>query len=191
MEKSRTKGGVHQVPTATPNKYTQDQLRLMKTQDIGYLNLKNQAEKKKIEKMQQSLHLLGATQQQQGRQQHRHVVFVDDEDQARSFDPEKHFDTPAELLDRTYNRPRTSQLEEGRVVVAGRGLPVSAAEKTKVKAYKELLQRQERQEALGSVAQRMEYEKLVMGRGRKRKITSGGGSVGGAPVFKWKKERKR
>ena len=52
MEKSRTKEGVHVVPTAQANKYTQEQLRLMKSQDAGYLNLKSQAEKKKVERLQ-------------------------------------------------------------------------------------------------------------------------------------------
>lgn len=46
MEKARTKDGVHVQPSAEANKYSQDELRLMKTQDIGYLTLKAQAEAK-------------------------------------------------------------------------------------------------------------------------------------------------
>lgn len=46
MEKSRTRQGVHVVPTAEANKYSQEELRLMKTQDIGYLGVKARTEAK-------------------------------------------------------------------------------------------------------------------------------------------------
>lgn len=46
METARTKEGVHVVPTAEANKYTQEELALMKTQDAGYLRAKAQAEAK-------------------------------------------------------------------------------------------------------------------------------------------------
>lgn len=48
MEKARTKDGVHVVSTSEPNRYSQEELRLMKTQDVGYLTLKAQAEAKVI-----------------------------------------------------------------------------------------------------------------------------------------------
>lgn len=46
MQNARTQKGVHQVATAEANKYSQEELRLMKTQDIGYLSVKAQAEAK-------------------------------------------------------------------------------------------------------------------------------------------------
>lgn len=186
MEKARTKQGVHVVPTAQANKYSQEQLRLMKSQDVGYLNLKAQAERKKVERMQESLHLIGAPAQRQ------HVVFVDDEEEAKKFNPEEHFDTPAELLDRSYNRPRKSQLEDKATVSGGAAAIRTAkrAERRRTAAYKELLQRTNRQETLGAATQQMEYEKQIMGKGRKRKLTQQetGGKNG---VYKWKAERKR
>ena len=45
-----------------------------------------------------------------GASQSRHTIFVDDEDELRGFSAEKHFDTPSELLERTFNRPREEQL---------------------------------------------------------------------------------
>lgn len=188
MERARTKGGVHVVPTAQANKYSQEQLRLMKTQDVGYLNLKSQAERKKVERLQSSLHLLGAA-PPGGR---RHVVFVDNEAAAAQFDPAAHFDTPGELLDRSFNRPRSAQL--GDAAAAGGGAVSEAAarraERRRAGAYKELLQRSERQAALGGAAQRMAYDAAVAGPGRKRKLRpeEAGGQTG---VFKWKNERKR
>lgn len=52
------------------------------------------------------------------------------------------------------------------------------------------MQRQQRQQKLGALAQQMEYDKAVMGKGRKRKLRpeEAGGQTG---VFKWKAERKK
>lgn len=60
----------------------------------------------KVEKLQQRLHLLG------GASQSQHTIFVDDEAALRGFSAAEHFDTPAELLDRSFNRPRVEQLME-------------------------------------------------------------------------------
>jgi hypothetical protein len=46
MEGARTKGGVHAAPTAQANKYSQAELALMRTQDVGYLRAKATAEAK-------------------------------------------------------------------------------------------------------------------------------------------------
>jgi U3 small nucleolar RNA-associated protein 11 len=57
-------------------------------------------------------------------------------------------------------------------------------------AYRELLERQQRQEKLGSLAQQLAHEKQLMGKGRKRKLRpeEAGGQQG---VFRWKAERKK
>ena len=54
--------------------------------------------------MRKSLHFIGAPQES------RHTVFLEGEE-APSFSLQQHFDTPAELLSRAYNRPRNAQLE--------------------------------------------------------------------------------
>ncbi len=46
MEHAKTRDGVHVVKSTEPNKYSQEELRLMKTQDINYLTLKAQTEAK-------------------------------------------------------------------------------------------------------------------------------------------------
>ena len=67
--------------------------------------------------------------------------------------------------------------------------PLPACRK-KAGAYRELAQRQQRQQKLGALAQQMSYDKQVMGKGRKRKLQpdEAGGQTG---VFRWKAERKR
>lgn len=190
MEKTKTKNGVHIARTTEANKYTREQLLLMKTQDAGYLNLKSQAEAKKVDKLKKSLHLIGVQPAQR-----KHVVFVDTEEEAKSFDPAAHFDTVPELLDRSYNRPKIAQLEDAALVSAGAMAEklVNKAERRKESSYKELVQRQQRQSVLGKLAQEMEYDRHVMGKGRKRKLNQEEkeDGTGKQKVFKWKTERKK
>jgi U3 small nucleolar RNA-associated protein 11 len=186
MENAQTKNGVHTVPTAQANKYSQEQLRLMKTQDASYLAVKAQSERKKVERLRGSLHLIGAPAPKR-----RHVVFVDEEEQVASFDAAHHFDTPKELLERSYNRPTHAQLADPAAVMGGGNAEtLRKAERRRAASYKEFLQRRERQEALQGAAQKMEYDKAIMGGGRRRKLRPE--ETGGATrVFKWKAERKR
>ena len=58
----------------------------------------------KVENLQLQLHMLG------GPRQSKHTVFVDDEAAVRQFSAAEHFDTPEEVLERAFNRPRKEQL---------------------------------------------------------------------------------
>ncbi|KAH0986828.1 hypothetical protein GBA52_014005 [Prunus armeniaca] len=61
------------------NKYTPEELLLMKTQDIGYILQKVQSEKKKIEKLTATLHSLD------NRPSSRHVYFAEDREEAKEI----------------------------------------------------------------------------------------------------------
>lgn len=188
MQNSKTKDGVHQAATTKANKYSQDELKLMKTQDVKYMALKAQVDAKKAERMKSSLHFIGMA------NQNRHTVFVDEAANAKQFDPADYFDTPAELLDRSYNRPRTSQLQAGAASTAVKPQGVASSrklEKRKHAAYKELVQRSERKEKLAGITQKMTYEKEVMGKGRKRKLAASELGSQQQKVFRWKAERKK
>lgn len=75
----------------------------------------------KAERMQQSLHLIGAP------AANSHVVFVDDEEEAEQFDAARHFDTAPELLQRSYNRPRLEQLADARATSGGEAAAAAVA----------------------------------------------------------------
>lgn len=184
MQSARTKGGVHVAPTAEANKYSQAELALMKTQDAGYLRAKAAAEAKKVARMKERLHFIGAPRAA------KHKVFLDSGREARSFDAAAFFDCPPELVDRAYNRPRRAQLESEGAVSAPDAKTAAKMERRKHASYKELAQRIERHAALDRAAQRAEAEKAVMtGRGRKRKVAK---ATADAPAaFRWKRERKR
>eukprot|EP00963_Diacronema_lutheri_P002486 scaffold172_cov341-Pavlova_lutheri.AAC.28 len=190
MQSAKTKDGLHVVETAEANKYTQDQLQLMRTQDVGYVNLKAQAEAQKIEKMKANLHRIGST------KRNKHTVFVEDENELKAFDPSKHFDTPEPLLRRTYNRPRSQQLEENRGMSKREKLEsklqVKKTNRMKRAAYRELKQRTHRHNKLVAVRDRLSLKKELAGRGSKRKIRLYDEDTGDVQiVYKWKKERKR
>lgn len=198
MEKACTKDGVHIANTLQPNKYSQEELALMKTQDVKYLSLKTRVETEKVRKLRSSLHFIGAAPPPR-----RHIVFVDCPQEAATFDAATHFDTPAELLGRAFNRPRTEQLTQPQLVTAGAGVATAAelhratrrADRKKQAAYRELSQRVERLEKVGGLAAKMAYQKEVMkAGGRKRKLRPDERVDGGkasAAVFKWKRERKK
>ena len=60
----------------------------------------------RIERMKGSLHFLGVAQPL------KHTIFVDEQQEAAELDPATFFDTPAELLGRNFNRPRTADLAQ-------------------------------------------------------------------------------
>lgn len=77
----------------------------------------------KAEKLKGSLHFIGMA------PSNKHTVFVDSAAEAAAFRPSSFFDTPAELLGRAYNRPRTAQLQEQAAVVSQPGAGAAAVAK--------------------------------------------------------------
>lgn len=186
MERKSTKGGVVASSITEANKYTQEELCFMKSQDASYLALKAQTEMKKVERLRSQLHFIGASAPRQ------HVVFVDDEAAVQSFSAEQHFDTPSDLLDRSFNRPRTAQLQEP--AVAG-SLPSrhqqQQSERKREASYRELQQRNDRRANLSGMAGSMDMEKAVMGKGRKRKLQAPEIKDSNKAVFRWKQVRQK
>jgi len=157
MINQKTKDGVHTI--VNEHKYTKEQLMLMKTQDLNYVNFKRGVEKKKIEKLQSHLHLTnGATNVKR-----EHIIFVDSEKEARDLIQSKK---------NTVSQNGTSS--------SIRRKPVRKMDKS----YRELKQRLQREKQLNQSRQAMELQKNLMGKGSKRKI-----KVGGSTVYKWKKQR--
>ncbi|GFP95001.1 probable U3 small nucleolar RNA-associated protein 11 [Phtheirospermum japonicum] len=76
MIKTKTVNGVHRLASES-NKYSKEELMLMKTQDIGYIQQKLQTEKKKIEKLSGMLHCLD------NHSSSKHVYYAEDRDEAR------------------------------------------------------------------------------------------------------------
>ena len=181
MQNQRTERGVHVARASEANKYTQEQLRIMKTQDSLFLAMRAQIDRKKGERLRATLHGTGLP------APNRHTIFVEDAGELTGFDAAAHFDTAPELVPHKANRLRTAQLPEGgRVPKASRRV-----ERRTDAAYREMELRLDRSERLQGMVAKMDAEKLGMGKGRKRKVGVRRTAAGNVPVYKFKRERKR
>ena len=166
MINTKTRNGVHIVEAKKP--YTNDQLKMMKNQDLNYARMKRITEAKKVERLQCSLHLIG----EQTARANSHTVFVDSEEEAYSFALAVQYgnQNPA-------GQSKTAQTKEQ-----------VSIEKARKRAYDELEKRVEREKHLTAVEQQIQLQKHLMGKGRRRKIDTG---EDGPVTYKWKKQRKK
>ncbi|RPA80606.1 U3 small nucleolar RNA-associated protein 11 [Ascobolus immersus RN42] len=184
MMSSRTQKGI-KIADRGNEALSNAAVALLKTQDANYLRLKRAEERKKIEKLEEAVQFMGLAKPQKG-EPRKHTVFTEDVDEAKKFDPAQFFGTHESLLDRSFNRPRLDQLENGEfmpdeVLDEGehkRGGDGLRREKKKLAAYKELESRLNREQELKEVELRLALQREKMGKGRKN-------------GNKWAKVRKR
>lgn len=199
-------------------------IRLMKDQDLSYIRMQKQKDVKKAERLQSTLHFLEANDIDNNgpasTKKRKHTVFVETPQEAQEFDPAKHFDTLPELVDRSFNRLRKSDLEKlaqaevgnddddddddalvgttkkrtttqddlRRQELVARRTAKSVA-KAREQSYRELQERSKRAASLARAEAHLVTEKLVAGKGRKRKIKE---AAHGKPAqYKWRRKRLR
>ena len=183
-----------------------DTIRIMKDQDLSYIRMQKQRDAKKMERMQASLQYLDEGATTSGR---KHTIFVEDRQQAETFSIVDHFDTIPELADRTFNRPRVSQLRDAARQAAGVSNDAAGPTKmgrsdlqkqvhatrkqakilarAKSSTYGELDARAKRVAKLSRAEAHLVTEKLVASKGRKRKIKE---AADGQPAqYKWRRKR--
>jgi len=181
MNSSEVSKGVHR--DLDSGSLDTETVKLLKTQDLGYLVHKASIDLKKAEKLQNNLHLIG------DRKPREHKLFVEDKSEVDEFNVASRFDTVPELADRTYNRPRVKDIERGVIIGGKTTKDVKKAQKLTAKSYDELNKRIKRAERLKKAAKCVQLQKNLMGKGSKRKIVDGNDSKSGVPVFKWKRQR--
>ncbi|KAJ2440699.1 hypothetical protein GGF42_007539, partial [Coemansia sp. RSA 2424] len=103
MERSQMQDGVHveDRQKALPL----DIQKLMDTQNVTYVKMQRDINKKKIEKLQHDLHIVDEEEEGEGGADQRHTVFVDSKRMVEEFDAAKHFGTTEEFVGRRHNRP--------------------------------------------------------------------------------------
>jgi U3 small nucleolar RNA-associated protein 11 len=148
-----------------------DAAKLLKTQDSGYVRTLASRERQQIDKLESGL-LFSA--------EGNHTVFVDDERSAKEFDPAKHFDTDASLVNRRENRLRVSQLERSELSES------KVDDRKRASKFKELGRRLDRQTELVKVQQEMDLQRELMKKGDKKKVEKDG-----KVFYKWKAVRKK
>lgn len=90
------------------DEHTPDQIKLMQTQDLKYINMKRTIETNKIQRLQSQLHLIDTA----DKVPNSHTFFVDDEKVTKNFDLAKRLDTHPSLLQHRTNRLRIADLEK-------------------------------------------------------------------------------
>ncbi|KAJ2802407.1 hypothetical protein H4S07_004700 [Coemansia furcata] len=179
MERSQMQDGVHveDRKQALPA----DIQKLMDTQDVTYVKMQRDINKKKIEKLQQELHII------EDDDSVRHTVFVDDKQMVKQFDAAKHFGTTEEFVERRHNRPREETLEAVEIARPSEN-HLKRAVKVRETRLVELRDRLVRADQLQRAESEMLLRRALKEKGRKKKV---GKDRLGLAVYKWKAERKK
>ncbi|KAJ3676149.1 hypothetical protein LUZ60_003561 [Juncus effusus] len=163
MINAKNVNGIHR-PKNEANKFTQEELLLMKTQDIGYVLQKVQSVKKKVEMLNSSLHALD------NQPPSKHVYFAEDRHKAKEI---------KERVSQDRNLPKSDDL------------PEKIKRKTSL-SYKELNERKERVHKLEKLYFGMALKKELQKPGKVRRLKEEEMvNPTDKPVYKWRAERKR
>eukprot|EP00039_Didymoeca_costata_P003752 m.69491 g.69491 ORF g.69491 m.69491 type:complete len:258 (+) comp12058_c0_seq4:279-1052(+) len=188
MTKTTMKDGIHRLEREGPV-YSEEELKLLRTQDLNYLNARRSQERIKIDKLQGELHLMGMDSIAEETVTPKHTIFVKRKDTVDKFDPAKFFQTDPELVDRTFNRPKLSTLEKLKPEDLPKPSTLKKLNNRKKKSYQELAQRLGRLETLDKLASELELKRNLQGKGKRVKVKPG--SADAPPVYRWRRERKR
>ncbi|XP_061369799.1 probable U3 small nucleolar RNA-associated protein 11 [Gastrolobium bilobum] len=163
MVRTKTVDGVHR-PESEANKYTQEELMLMKTQDIGYVLQKAQSERKKIEKLTATLHSID------DQRSNKHIFFAEDREEAKELQ---------------------SQYPRSQIPLTSDDIPANIKRKID-RSYSELEARKNRLSQLEKIYMDMAMQKELQKKGKKRKLREDEIVCPTTkPVYKWRAERKR
>ncbi|KAL6614305.1 hypothetical protein ACP70R_036575 [Stipagrostis hirtigluma subsp. patula] len=163
MINSRTVGGIHK-PKPEDNKYTEEELMLLKNKDMGYILQCVQTEKKKIEKLSSMLHELD------NKRPNKHVYFAEDREEVKEIQ---------------------SSIEQSSKSPSFDNIPSRIKKKT-ASSYRELEERKQRLQKLEKLYADMALQKELKKPGRKRKLREDElASPTSQPVYKWRAQRKR
>jgi U3 small nucleolar RNA-associated protein 11 len=197
MKNAQVTDGKHKKMIEVRNKELENQIggdavRIMKDQDLSYVRMQKQMDSKKRDRLQTSLHFLDVDSSR------KHTIFVDSEEQAKNFDVSQHFDTIPELAGRSFNRRRKKDIEKelenfdlkegdlGRVAQAARRQARTLLRERNAQ-YRELEARSQRMAVMTKTEAHLITEKLLAGKGRKRKLTA---AEDGQPAqYKWRRTR--
>ncbi|XP_060639982.2 probable U3 small nucleolar RNA-associated protein 11 [Anolis sagrei] len=184
MTRVQLQDGVH-LEKPQEEECSLEQQKLIKTQDLKYIEMKRVAEVKKIERLKSELHLLEA----EGKQPNKHTFFFDTKREVQEFDVAAHLNTPPELLGRVYNRPTLEMLKTE--PIRGATLPVQLKKlaRQRKSQYNLLKQRIERERKMFVVAQKLQTRKDLLDKTRKVKVKKE--TVNRPAIYKFNLQRKR
>ena len=137
-----------------------DVVKVMKTQDAGYIRVLGGEERAKIRGLEEGLGFIG-----EGGGRDRHTVFVDDEEEAKNFDAVEYFGTVEGVVERGWNRLRKEQIPivKEEEVEGEKKERVKMAKERRQK-YRELEARMRRLKDLEKMEREVDEQKARMGK---------------------------
>ncbi|XP_060703280.1 probable U3 small nucleolar RNA-associated protein 11 [Hemiscyllium ocellatum] len=184
MTSTKLEDGVHVIKQPR-EEVTEEQLKIMRTQDLKYVEMKRVAESKKIERLQSELHLLEAN----GKPSNKHIFFCDSKKEVKQFDLAKRLNTVPEIVDRVYNRPTIETLQKEKIKGATRLRDLKILARQRKNQYNLLQQHIGREKQLFVVAQKIQTRKDLMDKTRKVKVKKE--TVNSPAIYKFQFKRKR
>ncbi|XP_037532750.1 probable U3 small nucleolar RNA-associated protein 11 [Nematolebias whitei] len=186
MINSKLEDGVHTMTKANEEvEVTEEQQKVMRTQDMKYVEMKRVAEAKKIERMKGALHLLDA----ESKEKNKHTFFVDSKKEVQGFDLATHLDTAPELVNRVYNRPTLQTLETQCIQGAAQTYAVQKLARQRKYQYKLLAQRIDREKKMFVISQKIQTRKDLQDKRKKVKVKKE--MTNSAAIYKFETKRKR
>ncbi|KAJ6251219.1 u3 small nucleolar RNA-associated protein [Anaeramoeba flamelloides] len=117
----------------------------------------------------------------------RHIIYVDSIEEAKNFDAAENFETIPELMNRAYNRPKLTNLQNQ--VVLGNLSKRKKIESLRKKKYQELKERIARLSRLKKIAATLETEKNLTQKGTRKRVKKA--TINHPEIYKWETERKK
>lgn len=183
MTRAKVEDGRH-TEIRKDDEHTEDQIKLMQTQDLNYINMRATMERKKVDRLQSELHFLDEVNQTKN----SHIFFNDD-GQCVSNLAEK-FDTHPDLINRKINRLRLSDLKKIEIPDLDEET-IKNITSEKRKAYRELERRKNREKELSIVQRKLEIKTHLLSSKQEPPTKIKPATKNAAPIYKWKYERKR
>nr|XP_020445841.1 probable U3 small nucleolar RNA-associated protein 11 [Monopterus albus] len=186
MISSKLQDGVHIAKKPKEEvEVTEEQKKVMRTQDIKYVEMKRVSEAKKIERLKGELHLLDAD----SKQKNKHTFFVDSKKEVQSFDLAQHLQTAPELVDRVYNRPTLKTLETKSIQGATEPHTMKKLARQRKHQYTVLSQRIDREKKMFVISQKIQTRKDLQDKTKKVKVKKE--TPNAAAIYKFEAKRKR
>ncbi|XP_055378530.1 probable U3 small nucleolar RNA-associated protein 11 [Condylostylus longicornis] len=188
MIKSKIKDGEHhELEDEEKDVDSKEQKLLMQTQDLNYVNMKRVIEMKKIKKIQANYHMIDAA----NHFKNKHIFFVDDEEEAKNFDPAKVLGVDSESLKNKTNRKKIIEKEKIEDEEDTEDEDIDEIPNDTLKVYNELKNRIIREKELSIVQNKLLMKKTLRQKRSLKPKKIKAGTKTSAPVFQFKYERKK
>ncbi|XP_015667105.1 probable U3 small nucleolar RNA-associated protein 11 [Protobothrops mucrosquamatus] len=184
MTRERLQDGAHLIGQREEEPPPEQQ-KLLKTQDLKYVEMKRAAEVQKIEQLKSELHLLGA----EGKQPNKHVFFFDTKKEVQGFDVALHLNTAPELVSRVYNRPTLETLKKNAVSGITTDGQLQRLARQRKGQYSLLKQRIERERKMFVIAQKLQTRKDLLDKTERVKLKKE--TVNQPAIYRFQFRRKR